>query len=49
MNEFEDVVGIITIEDIIEQILGRKIVDEFDQYADMRAVAQKRGHEHKTI
>lgn len=41
VNEFEDVVGIITIEDVIEQILGRKIVDEFDQYADMRAVAQK--------
>lgn len=49
VNEFEDVVGIITIEDIIEQILGRKIVDEFDQYADMRAVAKKHNPDHETI
>ncbi len=41
VNEFEDIVGIITIEDILEQILGRKIVDEFDRYADLRAVAKK--------
>lgn len=39
VNEFEEIVGLITIEDVIEQILGRKIVDEFDKYDDMRAVA----------
>lgn len=41
VNEFEDYTGIITIEDVLEQILGKQIVDEFDQYADMRAVARQ--------
>jgi CBS domain containing-hemolysin-like protein len=40
VNEFEEIIGIITIEDVLEQALGRKIVDEFDQYADMRSVAR---------
>lgn len=41
VNDFEEIVGIITIEDVLEQILGRKIVDEFDKYDDLRAVAQR--------
>lgn len=39
VNSFEEYVGIITIEDVIEQVIGRKIEDEFDKYDDMRAVA----------
>lgn len=42
VNEFEEVTGIITIEDVMEQIIGRKIVDEFDQYEDLRAVAMQK-------
>jgi CBS domain containing-hemolysin-like protein len=41
VNKFEEFVGIITIEDVIEQMVGRVIVDEFDNYDDLRAVAAK--------
>lgn len=40
VNEFEEIVGLITIEDILEQVLGRQIIDEFDAYDDLRAVAK---------
>ncbi len=41
VNQFEEVVGAVSIEDVIEEITGREIVDEFDQYDDLRAVARK--------
>jgi CBS domain containing-hemolysin-like protein len=41
VNEFEEFVGIITIEDVIEQMVGKVIMDEFDSYEDLRAVAAK--------
>ena len=42
VNNFEEFVGILTIEDVIEQILGRQIVDEFDAYENLREVAALR-------
>ncbi len=39
VNAFEEIVGIITIEDVLEQVIGKPIMDEFDKYEDMRAVA----------
>lgn len=39
VNNFAEITGIITIEDVLEQIVGKPIVDEFDEYDDMRAVA----------
>lgn len=41
VNGFEEYVGIVIIEDIMEEIVGKQIVDEFDQYDDLRAVAAK--------
>lgn len=40
VNTFEEFVGVISIEDLMEQLIGRQIVDEFDQHADLRAVAK---------
>lgn len=49
INGFEEFVGVITIEDILEQVIGHKIVDEFDTYDDMRAVATHQAEkEHRT-
>ncbi len=50
VNSFEEYVGVLTIEDVFEQILGQQIVDEFDQYEDMRAVASlaaKKDHQER--
>ena len=42
VNNFEEYVGVISIEDVIEQVLGRQIVDEFDNYENLRDVAALR-------
>jgi CBS domain containing-hemolysin-like protein len=41
VNNFEELVGIVTMEDVIETVIGKLIVDEFDQYDDLRAVAAR--------
>lgn len=48
VNSFEEYVGVITIEDILEEIIGMQIIDEFDQYEDLRAVAARMAaHDHQ--
>lgn len=44
VNSFEEYVGIITIEDVLERVIGKLIVDEFDRYDDLRAVAAAAAH-----
>ncbi|MBM3210546.1 CBS domain-containing protein [Candidatus Saccharibacteria bacterium] len=41
-NEFHEMVGIVTLEDILEALLGTSIMDEDDVYRDLRAVARRK-------
>jgi len=41
VNEYRETVGLLSLEDVIEALLGRKIVDEFDAHEDLRAVAAR--------
>jgi CBS domain containing-hemolysin-like protein len=51
VNSFEEMVGVLSLEDVLEQILGKQIVDEFDAYENLRAVSamkaekEQAGHE----
>lgn len=41
VNEYRETVGLLTLEDVIEALLGKEIVDEFDAHDDLRAVASR--------
>lgn len=40
VDEYGSVTGVISMEDIIEEIMGREIIDESDRTQDMRALAR---------
>ena len=40
VNEYRETVGLLSLEDVVETLIGKKIVDEFDAFDDLRAVAE---------
>ena len=50
VNEFRETVGLLSLEDVIEALIGHKIIDEFDAHDDLRIVAARnpRGNNHSS-
>lgn len=40
VNDYRETVGLLSLEDVVETLIGKKIMDEFDKFEDLRAVAE---------
>jgi CBS domain containing-hemolysin-like protein len=47
-NSFEEYVGIVTVQNILQQLIGHVPGENFDQYADLQAVAARHPRSHRT-
>jgi len=45
IDDYGDITGIVTLEDVLESLIGEEIVDEWDLAVDMQEVAQRRKRE----
>lgn len=43
-DEYGHVLGLVTMEDVFEELLGHEIMDESDEVADLQALARKNNH-----
>lgn len=41
VNQYRETAGVLTIEDVMEALLGRRIMDEYDAHDDLRVVAER--------
>lgn len=42
MDDYGSITGLVTVEDVVETLLGLEIVDEYDDVADLQQLARKR-------
>ena len=48
INEHRETVGLLTLEDVMEALLGRHIVDEDDNHEDLRSIAVQKAADNNT-
>lgn len=48
INKERETVGLVTLEDVIEALLGRKIIDEDDNHEDLRSIAAHKAEDNNS-